>query len=226
MRRPSIRQSGMRSPVTPRKRILVTAGNTREMIDPVRYLSNVSTGMMGYEVAREARHAGHPTVFISGPTPLARPRGVKCVSVVSSTDLQRAVRKYFRWCDVLFMTSAVCDFRPAQRANRKIKRKPNLNLKLVRTPDILKGLAKVKGNRTVVGFCLETENLMANAAKKLREKKLDYIVANFLGGGNKPFGRHKTSVWVLGRNGSVTTLRNVSKARVARFLIRLAVSGS
>lgn len=203
-----------------RKRVLVTAGNTRESIDPVRYISNVSTGVMGFEISKAARDAGHRTVLISGPTFLKPPRGVTYIPIVSSSDLDHAVRREFKRCDVLFMTSAVCDFRPLSVSSRKIKRRAALNLKLVKTRDILKNLALEKKRRTVVGFCLETESLLENARRKLRHKNLDYIVANFLGRGNRPFGRHKTSVWILNREGNLVSLKNTTKTRIARFLIR------
>ncbi|MBI4549968.1 MAG: phosphopantothenoylcysteine decarboxylase [Candidatus Omnitrophica bacterium] len=203
-----------------RKRVLVTAGNTRESIDPVRFISNISTGVMGFEISKAARDAGHRTVLISGPTLLRPPRGVTYVPIVSSADLDRAVRREFKRCDVLFMTSAVCDFRPAFVSRQKIKRKSSLNLRLVKTRDILKNLASGKKRQTVVGFCLETENLLGNARRKLREKKLDCIVANFLGRGSRPFGPHRTSVWILDRGGKTVEFRNATKARIAKFLIR------
>ena len=202
-----------------RKRVLVTAGNTREMIDPVRYLSNVSTGVMGFEIARAAERAGCLTTLITGPTHLKPPSRVKCIRVTDSRELETAVRREFTRADVLFMTSAVCDFRPARRARRKIKRKAFLRLKLVATPDILKGLARKKGKQTVVGFCLETERLLENARRKLREKSLDFIVANFLGPGYRPFGSHRTSITLLGRGGMVFSLRRAPKREVARFLL-------
>lgn len=201
------------------KRVLVTAGNTREMIDPVRYLSNVSTGVMGYELARAARAAGCRTTLVSGPTELRPLSGVKLVRVTSSRELEAACRRHFRRCDVLFMTSAVCDFRPARFVPRKIKRRAFFDLKLVQTPDILKRLARHKGGRTLVGFCLETERVLENARRKLREKHLDYMVANLLGRGSMPFGRHLTTVTLLGRDCGEFTLARASKAKVARFLL-------
>ncbi len=191
------------------------------MIDPVRYLSNISTGVMGFELARASCREGCATTLISGPTLLKPPRGARYFSVTTSRDLEKAAHKAFPHCDVLFMTSAVCDFRPARFSARKIRRKPFLNLKLVRTPDILKNLTRRKGKRVVVGFCLETENLLERARKKLKEKKLDYIVANFLGKGHTPFGHHRTSISLLSKDGRVLSLKDVPKLKVARFLIKI-----
>lgn len=202
-----------------RTHVLITAGNTREMIDPVRYLSNVSTGVMGFRLAQAARDAGYRVTLISGPTSLRPPQGVKYIPITSSEELARVLRNAFPDSDVLFMTSAVCDFRPARFSPRKIKRKTVFGLKLVSTPDILAGLARRKGKRMVIGFCLETERLLANAAQKLRAKRLDYIVANFLGKGSRPFGEHRTSVVVLGRKGERFAIKGASKKRVAHFLV-------
>ena len=206
------------------KRILITAGNTREMIDPVRYLSNISTGVMGYELAKVSRKAGYPTTLISGPALLKSPAGVRFIGITTSTELENALRREFPRCDVLFMTSAVCDFRPARFSANKIKRRANFSLKLVKTPDILKGLAARKGKKTVVGFCLETEDLLLHARRKLFEKKVDYIVANFLGRGNRPFGFHPTTVYILSKDGAVTCLKKTAKSKVARFLLKTVLN--
>ena len=206
------------------KRILITAGNTRELIDPVRYLSNVSTGVMGYELAKACRKAGYPTTLISGPTLLARPKGVRFIGITTSAELQNALGKEFPHCDVLFMTSAVCDFRPARFSAMKIRRRATFDLKLVKTPDILKGLAKRKGGRTVVGFCLETGNLLAQAKRKLREKNTDFIVANFLGRGNRPFGSNPTTVYVLNKEGKTVCLKKAPKSKVAAFLLKIVLN--
>ena len=200
-------------------RVLISAGNTREMMDPVRYLSNVSTGVMGFELAKASRKAGFPTTLVAGPNDLKKPSGVRMIGITTSGELAKVLRKEFARSDILFMTSAVCDFSPVKVSSRKIKRKPFLTLKLVKTPDILSGLARRRGRRTVVGFCLETENLIANARRKLREKRVDYMVANYLGRGSTPFGPHRTSVTILSKNGKSVSLRNVTKAKVARFLI-------
>lgn len=194
------------------------------MIDPVRFISNVSTGLMGFELAKESCRRGYSTTLISGPTVLKASPRIQCVPVVSSLELEKALRKHFRRCDILFMPSAVCDFRPAQVSRRKIKRHSSFTLKLVSTPDLLKKLTREKGGRTVVGFCLETENLLENARRKLSEKKLDFIVANQLGKGNMPFGSLPATVFVLGKNGSFLKLVRASKRKVARKLLDLVIN--
>lgn len=202
-------------------RVLIAAGNTREMIDPVRFISNISSGRMGVELAKESARRGFPTTLISGPTCLKPPRRVRFVPIITSGDLERALREYFPHCDILFMPSAVCDFRPLRVAKNKIRRRSAFALALVSTPDILKGLAARKKKQLLVGFCLETGNLYRSARRKLREKKLDYIVGNLMGKGVMPFGDAKTSVLILGKDGRRFSLRNVTKSRVAKFLFDL-----
>jgi len=202
-------------------RVLIAAGNTREMIDPVRFISNISTGRMGFELAKESVRRKHPTVLISGPTLLGSPRKAKVVPIVTSRDLERSLNTQFPRCDVLFMPSAVCDFRPAAYSKAKIKRTKGFSLKLEATPDLLQMLGERKKKQILVGFCLETENLVKNARRKLREKKLDYIVANRMGGGVMPFGDSKTSVVILGKDGEEFRLRDLTKERVSRFLFDL-----
>lgn len=202
-------------------RVLIAAGNTREMIDPVRYISNISTGRMGLELAKESVRRKNPTVLVSGPTLLQSPRKAKVVPIVTSRDLERSLKTQFPRCDVLFMPSAVCDFRPAKYSKAKIKRTKGFSLKLAATPDLLRMLGKRKKRKILVGFCLETGNLVRNARRKLKEKELDYIVANRMGGGVMPFGDSKTSVVILRKDGEEFHLRDVTKKRVSRFLFDL-----
>jgi len=204
------------------RRVLVTAGNTREKIDPVRFLSNISTGVMGFEIAKAAHAAGYETILIMGPTDLEPPKGVKMVRIVTAAELEKAAVREFKHSDALFMTSAVCDFRPAKMSKLKLKRKGKFDLKLESTPDILKKLSfSSKRNQTVIGFCLETDHLIRNAKRKLREKKLDYIVANYLGPRKCPFGRVNTTVEVLSKDGTQVAHTNISKATLAKRLIKL-----
>ncbi|HNV85989.1 MAG TPA: phosphopantothenoylcysteine decarboxylase [Candidatus Omnitrophota bacterium] len=205
-------------------RVLIAAGPTREMIDPIRYISNLSTGRMGFELAKESIRRGYPTTLISGPTNFKAPPGVKWISIISSSDLERMLRKYFDRCDVLFMPSAVCDFRPLHYSHRKVRRRSPLKLTMVATPDLLKKLARKKAGRTVVGFCLETENLIENAGRKLREKKLDYIVANRHGKGNRAFGDLPTTVFILGKDGSSLRLARMTKKEIAKRLLDRVIS--
>ncbi|MDD5084732.1 MAG: phosphopantothenoylcysteine decarboxylase [Candidatus Omnitrophica bacterium] len=202
------------------KRVLVTAGPTLEAIEPVRFISNRSTGEMGYAFARVARRLGFNATLISGPTQLRPPRGVRFLTVTSAADLKLKLVKAFPRCDILIMSAAVADYRPASVFPSKIKRTKALALRLIPTPDILKGLAKKKGKRVVVGFSLETNNPIVNAKKKLRDKKLDYIVANLLSPGRNPFGKTRTTVTVIDKSPKAVTLRNVTKEAIARYVFR------
>ncbi len=201
-------------------RILITAGPTREMLDPVRFLSNVSTGEMGYTLARTARAAGHKVTLISGPTALPAPAGVKFVSITSAAQLQKACRKYFPRHDVLIMSAAVCDFTPAHPKTQKIKRLKTKQFLLKQTPDIVAGLAHKKGKRTVIGFCLETQNWLGNAREKVRRKHLDGIVANYYSAAHIPFGNRKINTAFMDRQGHTLRLKNQSKAQVSKRLLK------
>lgn len=189
-----------------RLNILVTAGATREPLDPVRFISNYATGFFGAEVARQAKKKGHRVILIN-----AREDAEK---------LQKEIKKRFSWCDCLIMTAAVCDFRPLETAKRKIKRnQKGFILKFKQNPDILGGLGRRKGSKTLVGFALETENLKHNAQKKLRTKNLDLILATQMNNGHSPFGRTKIDALLLDRNGLYRQLRQASKSRLAKILL-------
>ncbi len=159
--------------------LLITAGPTVEDIDPVRFVSNRSTGRMGYRVAEAARDRGARVVLVSGPTSLPAPRDVELVSVRSAEDMARAVDEHYDRATVVVAAAAVADYRPASVAPRKLKKGEGpLELELVRTRDILAGLGEKKGDRLLVGFAAETEDLVARARAKLESKRLDLIVAN------------------------------------------------
>ncbi len=202
-------------------RLLVTAGPTREMFDPVRFVSNLSTGEMGYHIAREAREKEFRVTLISGPTTLERPKNVRFISVVSAREMERAVKIHFPKCDALVMTAAVCDYTPVHRSPRKIKRIRQKSILFQRTGDILKAVTLKKGNRFVVGFCLETENLERNAIRKLRAKKLDLIVANAYGKTHNPFGRNKASVILIDKYANKKALPKLDKKQIARRLLAI-----
>jgi len=161
-------------------KVLVTAGPTREPLDPVRYLSNRSSGKMGYAVARAARDRGAQVVLVSGPTALPAPAGVEVQHVETADEMYEAVMAHFPTCDVLVMAAAVADFRPAERAGRKIKKEKetDLVLTLVPTRDILAAAGKMKTRQVVVGFAAETERLTELAVSKARAKGCDLVVAN------------------------------------------------
>jgi phosphopantothenoylcysteine decarboxylase / phosphopantothenate---cysteine ligase len=161
-------------------RFLITAGGTREYIDPVRFISNASSGKMGYALARAALKAGHKVTLITAPTALKSPAGTEIVRVESAAEMFAAVKEHFAECDCLIMAAAVADYTPAHPSNTKLKKQAaKLTLELKPTPDILKWAGRRKKPRQMlVGFALEDKDLRANAERKMREKSLDMIVAN------------------------------------------------
>ena len=205
-------------------RILITAGPTREMLDPVRFLSNVSTGRMGYAIAGIARSLGHRVTLISGTTGLTPPKGIQFVPVVTAEQMKRALIKAWPRTDALIMTAAVCDYTPVRFSPQKIKRVKQKTIRFKRTPDLLKYFAKRKGKRLMVGFALETESVLRNAVRKLKGKNLDYIVANWYGQGNNPFGDRSTSAVLLARGGKATSIPRMTKPRMARRLLGLVLA--
>lgn len=206
------------------KKILVTAGPTREMLDPVRFLSNVSTGEMGYAVARQAKALGYQVTLVSGPTHLKPPSGVRFVPVVGARDMKAACEKYFPSHDGLVMTAAVCDFTAAKTQRHKIHRTTTKKFHLQQTPDILAGLAAKKGKRIVIGFCLETRDWLENAKKKIRSKHLDGIVANYYTKTHIPFGNRRIHTAFVTPDGKIRLLKKQSKKRISRALIRWMIS--
>jgi phosphopantothenoylcysteine decarboxylase/phosphopantothenate--cysteine ligase len=190
------------------------------MLDPVRFLSNLSTGEMGYALAKAAVSRGYQVSLISGPTDLQQPRGVKFYSVISALQMKKTCAGLFPSHDGLIMTAAVCDFMPAGTCRHKIPSEKGLTLKLKRTPDILASLAKRKGRRVVIGFCLETRDLIQRATEKLIRKKLDGIVANFFGSGRVPFGKRRVEVHLIGAKGHSLRLADRSKDQIARELLK------
>ena len=163
-----------------KRRVLVTAGPTRERIDPVRYLSNDSSGKMGFAIAAAAVAAGHEVTLIAGPVVLETPKGVKRIDVESAREMLAEMRSAFPECDTLFMAAAVCDFRPARRLRGKWRKKDvgqeRASLELIPNPDILGSITRRKGDRLVVGFALETSDGLRRATEKLERKRMDYVV--------------------------------------------------
>lgn len=204
-----------------RLRVLVTAGPTREHVDPVRYLTNESSGRMGFAIARAAAERGHRVTLVAGPVDLQTPRGVERVDVVSAREMLTAVRKAFRGADALFMAAAVADWRPVRRLSGKWRKKDGgaarAQLHLTRNPDILATVAKNKGARLVVGFALETADGERRARAKLRRKNLDYVVLN----DESALNARESSVTVLGRDANIVKLRNRSKEETAEVLVDL-----
>lgn len=201
---------------------LITAGPTQEPLDPVRYLSNYSSGKMGYALARAAIKKGHKVILVSGPTSLSPPPGVKLIAVKTGLEMYRAVLKHFRKADVIIKTAAVADYRPEKILRQKIKKtgKP-LFLKLIPNPDILKELGKKKRkNQLLVGFAAETQNGLHHARKKLMGKNCDWIVLNDVGKRGIGFGSDRNEVILIPRNGKPVPLRKASKEKIASQILK------
>ena len=201
-------------------RILVTAGPTREAIDPVRFISNRSSGKMGYEIVRAALDAGHEVVLVSGPVAIEPPEGAKTIKVVSADEMLSAVRAELPACDSLIMVAAVSDWRPRHTSAEKLKKSEMSDrLDLERTPDILSEVADLKGDKLYVGFAAETEDLLAEAERKLRSKNLDYIVANDVSHPEWGMESDFNKVVMIGADGSREPVPVLPKPEVARLLV-------
>lgn len=205
---------------TLKKRILITAGPTREMLDPVRFISNVSTGEMGYALAAEAAKQGCAVTLISGPTALKPPSRTRFVPIVSAAELKKNCEKEFPAHDLLVMVAAVCDFTADKKYRHKIHRTRTRQLNLKRTPDIVAGLARNKGKRIVIGFCLETEKWLETAKSKIKRKQLDGIVANYYTPKHIPFGNRRINTAFIDKEGNVQHLKNRSKRQIAAALLK------
>ena len=205
---------------TPRQNIplLVTAGPTREAIDPVRYISNRSTGTMGYALAGEAAKRGFKVTLISGPVDIPCPGGVEKIDIITACQLEEEIKKRLGKIKCLIMAAAVCDFKPEHESTRKIKKHDKISMSFVKNPDILKVIGKREG-LLKVGFALETEELLSNAGKKLREKTLDMIIANEADSNNDPFGGGQKDFIIINKNGKKTKLRKVSKEKTASTIL-------
>jgi len=201
-------------------KILVTAGPTREPIDPVRFISNRSSGKMGYAIASAALRKGHKVVLVSGPVSVQPPPNAVLVKVATAADMLAAVSKKIGWCDALVMSAAVSDWRPAKVSKNKIKKRkmPDL-LPLAQNPDILKAVARKKGKRIFVGFAAETGNMRAEALRKLREKNLDLIVANDVSRPGAGFETDTNRVTLFSVKGTHEALPLMTKIKVAERIV-------
>ena len=206
------------------KTVLVTAGPTHEAIDPVRVISNSSSGKMGYAVASAARRRGAEVILISGPTSLPVPSGVRFISIKSASDMRREILKEVKKADVIIMTAAVSDFTPENYSEKKIKKEDTegITVKFKKNPDILSEItSKLRNtqsairNPIIVGFALETDGIIKNAKKKLREKNLDFIVANSING----FGSNQNKVTIIDKKGNLYDIPQMSKDGVAEIIL-------
>jgi phosphopantothenoylcysteine decarboxylase/phosphopantothenate--cysteine ligase len=200
--------------------VLVTAGPTREPIDAVRFISNPSTGKMGYAVAEAARDRGAKVILISGPTLIEPPAGVTVIPVQSAHDMHRAVMDHVAASQVLIMAAAVSDFKPTISSDRKIKKhEASTVINLERTEDILSAAAKTSGRRLLVGFAAETDNVLDNALQKLKSKNLDMIVVNDVTKKGAGFCSDTNAVVIIDRAGVQTELQLMPKREIARRII-------
>jgi len=197
-------------------RILVTAGPTREYLDDVRYLSNDSSGRMGYAIAESLLASGHQVVLVSGPVHLVPPVGCDCIRVDTTAQMRDACVAHFQSCNGVIAAAAVCDYKPLNRVSGKISKTGGpITLEMIETDDVLAELGRLKGPRWVLGFALEATNARENALQKLRAKNCNWIVLN----GPAAIGAETNSVEVLDASGQIATSCSGTKADVARHLV-------
>jgi phosphopantothenoylcysteine decarboxylase/phosphopantothenate--cysteine ligase len=207
------------------KTLLVTAGPTREEIDPVRFLSNYSSGKMGYAIACAARNRGARVILVSGPVNLSEPKGVETIQVVSALEMYQVVMEKAERADLIIKAAAVADFRPLVRGDQKVKKgdSETMMVELQRNPDILAELGRQKGSRVLIGFAAETQELLKHAREKLENKNLDMIVANDVMQEGAGFDGDTNIVRFLTADGKVEELPQMTKQEVAEVLLDRAV---
>lgn len=201
------------------KKVLVTAGPTRANIDPVRFISNRSTGKMGYAIAEEARDRGAEVVLVSGPTNEAAPYGINVIKINTNEEMRNEVLKHFETSDIVIKSAAVADYKAKEYSENKIKKgSGDLEIILTRDNDILKELGEKKSEQILVGFAAESQNVIKNAKDKLIKKNLDYIVANDITSKDSGFASNDNRVTIVTREGQELSLEKMSKREVARNL--------
>lgn len=199
------------------KNVLVTAGPTLAPIDPVRYITNKSSGKMGYSIAKEARDRGAKVTLVSGPTNLRTPLGVEIIKINTNEDMLKAVKDNFKNQHIVIKSAAVADYKPKEYKEHKIKKTgDDLNLALIRDKDILKELGLIKENQILVGFAAESKDLLDNAKSKLEKKNLDFIVANNILSKETGFASEDNLVTIISRDGHIKNLEKMSKREVAK----------
>lgn len=200
------------------KKVLITSGRTKENIDPIRYLSNNSSGKMGYSLAQAAIDLGAEVTLISGPTNLEKPKGLKSfVSVESALEMYEKVDEYFRYTDIFIACAAVADYRPKEYKKEKIKKSDSdLILELVRNPDILFEMGKKKDNQLLIGFAAETNDIKENALKKLEKKNLDFIVAN----NASTMGNNTNTVEIIRKSKTSVKINQKNKIELAYDILK------
>lgn len=205
-------------------KVLVTAGPTVAPIDPVRYITNRSSGKMGYAIAEEARDRGAEVTLVSGPTSLKQPVNMRFIGVNTNEEMLNSIEKVYDDCDIVIKCAAAVDFKPKEYSDNKIKKKTdNLTMELVKDIDILKSLGERKSKQILVGFAAESNDLIRNAEEKLSKKNLDYIVANDITSQDTGFGVDDNKVTILCRDGENITLHKMPKRQVAKELFDLII---
>ena len=207
-------------------RILIAAGPTREHIDPVRFISNSSTGNMGFALANAAKKRQHKVTLISGPVNLKAPKNIKIIDVQSASDMFKAVKAEFKKIDCLFMPAAVCDYKPEKVLQHKLKKTTTkqIGLLLKKNPDILQWAGEHKTRQVIIGFCMETKDLKTSAWQKLNNKKVDLMVANKLKKDGKSFGNNPSSVLLLDKDSKIKKIGPKTKEQIAEILLDKAES--
>ena len=202
------------------KKVVITAGPTIEPLDPVRYMTNYSSGKMGYALAEIARDKGAEVVLISGPTHLEVPRGVKIIRIDTTQEMFESVEEEFEDCDVLIKSAAPLDYKPLKRSEEKIKKhSETLDISFVKNPDIAAHFGKIKKDQLIVGFAAETENLIENANSKLKAKNLDFIVANNVKSKDSGFGTDNNKAIIIDKFGTQEELEDMSKKDLAMIIL-------
>ena len=202
------------------KTVIVSAGGTQEAIDPVRYITNRSSGKMGYAVALKAAQAGAKTILVSAPTDLAVPIGVERIIVCSATEMKEAIDSHYDSADAVIMAAAVADYRVAEVADNKIKKQETMTLELVKNPDILASLGERKQQQKLIGFAAETQDVITYGKEKLRKKNLDMLVANDVSKLNAGFDVDTNEVTFIYPGDQIVSLPNMSKLDVAERIIQ------
>lgn len=198
------------------KKVLVSAGPTIAKIDPVRYISNNSSGKMGYEIAKEARDRGASVVLVSGPTKEKKPFGIRVIDIKTNEEMFNEIIKHYDDSDIVIKAAAVADYKPKEYSKQKIKKGTGeLEIRLTRDMDILMNLGEKKKNQILVGFAAESENLLDNARGKLKKKNLDYIVANDITQSGVGFASSNNKVTIISKEGEEISLEIMSKRKVA-----------
>ena len=198
------------------KKVLVSAGPTVAPLDPVRFITNRSTGKMGYAIAEEARDRGAEVILVSGPTNLPKPNNINTINIMTNEEMKSAIVENFQWADIVIKSAAVADYKPKEYSEKKIKKgEGDLNLVLTRDNDILKYLGEIKSHQILVGFAAESNDVEENALRKLRSKNLDFIVANDITKSDTGFGSDKNKVIVISKNDQAY-LEKMSKREVAK----------